>query len=194
MGHTVPCVFVLPGGGGGGGDGRGEEGFDGVGEFLVGGVEEEGEVPLVGVGQDVGVGGHAGAADAVVGDPEELAGGFGGGRFAVAAEELLGVGEHGAAEGGLVAGVAVALRALGAVDAGGGFETVLRGGKGRLLCLVCHAAVHGNRSGEVFPEGGFVGDGNGWVAEVEPGDGGDRDESHAGEEAVEEFRGAGGGA
>lgn len=175
--------------------GRGDRGreqvADGVRQLLVGAVQEQGEVPKVRIGEGAVVGRHAGVADAKTRGPKELAYGFGGGRLAVAAEEFLCVRQHLAAKGGLIAGCAMAPSALGAIDAGAGFEAVFTGGEGRLFCTGGNAAMQGNGLGQVLPKGGPVGGGNRWVAEIEVGDDAENGEERAGEHADQKAADAG---
>ena len=175
-------------GGLGGWDGWGEQVADGVGEILVGAVEQQGDVPdgrcWRGSWRRRGM---PEAADAVGGGPEEFADRFGGGGGTIAAEELLGGGEDiWRPTGDSWPGAPWQLCALGAVDAGAGFEGIFAGREGRSFCFGDDAAANGDGLREVLPEGRLVGDGDGRMAEVEVGNEGTKGEDGPDQNAKEE--------
>ena len=174
-----------------------EDGGELGGEGLVGVFEEEDDLPHLGRAEDVGVGRHAGEADAVgdlpvgfagliVRDADDAVG-------AVGLPELRDRGIHGFREGARLVGGAVAGDALRHVDVGAGEEVDgggLDGGGGE---LAVDAGGKWDVNDLTFEGEGSVGDGDGRVAEaeidVEAGDGNEGGE-HDAEEKGDDGRGA----
>jgi hypothetical protein len=107
----------------------GKEFLDGIGEGLVGALEQEGDLPHLDGAQEVLIGGHAGEADAVLDLPEGFAGRVVRDADDVAVgvllPELRGGRIHPLGKLGVLSGNAMASGAVGDVQLGSGLEDIL---------------------------------------------------------------------